>query len=114
MEVGASYAAPPSAVKAACSSDGPVVPRADAPSPDVMLMSFDSSSVTYRGALDRDYERTKRRGISANIDYYVFRRRGIEIPFPIQVQYESPPPAVDPPWAGRRGRRSPVSISSRP
>ena len=106
VEVGASYAAPPSAVKAAMLEAMAQSSRVlTAPSPDVMLMSFDSSSITYRGRFwIEDYERDEAvRDEVRTAIYYVFRRRGIEIPFPIQVQYESPPPAVDP--TVERGRR---------
>lgn len=90
VEVGASYLAPPNTVKAAmieAMRNSPVVLAE--PAADVILVSFDASAIMYRarfwiddfagGDHARDQVRTA--------IYYVFQRRDIEIPFPIQVQY---------------------------
>jgi CRP-like cAMP-binding protein len=60
------------------------------PPADVVLASFDSSAINYRVRfwID-DYERDEaaRDEVRTNI-FYAFARHGIEIPWPIQVQYE--------------------------
>lgn len=95
VEVGASYLAPPSQVKTTLLSAirhcSLVLP---APAPEVMLLSFDASSITYRAFFWIDnYERDEpaldqvRTAI-----YYAFQRHGIEIPYPIQVEYSLEPP----------------------
>jgi CRP-like cAMP-binding protein len=91
LDVGASYRNPPNEVKAAILevlAHEPAVLAA--PRADVLLVEFASSSITYRvrfwitdpaaDDLVRDRLRTA--------IYYMFARRSIEIPFPIQVQYE--------------------------
>ena len=90
VEVGASYLAAPNDVKAAMKEAMRhcAMVLAD-PAPDVLLQGFDGSAITYRArfwigdfALDdlaRDQVRTA--------IYYAFQRHGIEIPWPIQVEY---------------------------
>ena len=91
VEVGASYLASPGAVKSAIAEALANSLRAlKTPPPDVVLASFDSSAITYRVRfwID-DYERDEaaRDEVRTNV-YYAFTRHGIEIPWPIQVQYE--------------------------
>ncbi len=91
VEVGASYLASPGAVKSAIGEALGNSSRAlKTPAPDVVLASFDSSAINYRVRfwID-DYERDEaaRDEVRTNI-YYAFARHGIEIPWPIQVQYE--------------------------
>ncbi len=91
VEVGASYLASPGVVKSAIGealANSPLVLKT--PSPDVVLASFDSSAINYRVRFwIEDYERDEaaRDEVRTNI-YYAFARHGIEIPWPIQVQYE--------------------------
>lgn len=91
VEVGASYLASPGAVKAAINEAIANSSRAlKTPAPDVILASFDSSAINYRVRFwIEDYERDEvaRDEVRTNI-YYAFARHGIEIPWPIQVQYE--------------------------
>src|SRR3982751_3333080 len=90
VEVGASYEAAPASVKAAILEALGNSPRALlAPPPDVMLVRFDSSSITYRTRFwIEDYERDEAaRDQVRTAIYYAFARHGIEIPFPIQVEY---------------------------
>ena len=92
VEVGAAYEHPPSAVKAAIHEaldHEPLVLRV--PKPHVVLAAFADSAITYRAhfwverlTLDEEATNRVRTGI-----YYSFRRQGISIPFPIQVQYEA-------------------------
>ena len=90
VEVGASYMAPPNKVKAAmmealrhCSR---VLP---APAPDVVLVAFDASAITYRARFwidDFAADEVSRDEVRTAI-YYAFQRHDIEIPWPIQVEY---------------------------
>jgi CRP-like cAMP-binding protein len=90
VEVGASYLRQPNEVKAAIHdgiSHAPLVLRE--PPPEVLLVGFDSSAITYRArvwttAYDRD--EAVRDQVRTAI-YYAFRRHEIEIPWPIQVEY---------------------------
>jgi small-conductance mechanosensitive channel/CRP-like cAMP-binding protein len=96
VDVGAEYHVPPNEVRDAIMA---VLAQAkhvlETPEPEVLLYDFGSSAITYRTRfwimdfnLDEAARDSVRRGI-----YYEFKRRGIEIPWPIQVQYtraESP------------------------
>ena len=90
VEVGASYEAAPAQVKGAITEALGNSPRAlKAPAPDIMLVRFDSSSIAYRARFwIEDYERDEvARDEVRTAIYYAFARHGIEIPFPIQVEY---------------------------
>ena len=90
VEVGASYLVPPNKVKAAmmealrhCSS------VLGAPAPDVVLVAFDASAITYRARFwidDYAADEVSRDEVRTAI-YYAFQRHDIEIPWPIQVEY---------------------------
>lgn len=91
VEVGASYLVPPNEVKAAIMealrNSSWVL---ETPTPIVDLLSFDASAITYRARFwIADYERDEdaRDEVRTSI-YYAFQRKRIEIPWPIQVQYE--------------------------
>jgi CRP-like cAMP-binding protein len=91
VEVGASYLAPPNAVKAAIAEALANAPRAlKAPAPDILLAGFADSAITYRARFwVEDYERDEAaRDEVRTAIFYSFQRHGIEIPWPIQVQYE--------------------------
>lgn len=90
VEVGASYLAAPNAVKAAMieamrNCSGVLA----APAPDVVLVSFDGSAITYRARfwIDDFAADDRARDQVRTAIYYAFQRREIEIPWPIQVQY---------------------------
>jgi small-conductance mechanosensitive channel/CRP-like cAMP-binding protein len=90
VEVGASYLSAPNMVKAAIREALANSPRALAtPPPDVVLSAFDSSAITYRARFwIEDYERDEAaRDQVRTAIYYSFARHGIEIPWPIQVEY---------------------------
>jgi small-conductance mechanosensitive channel len=91
VEVGASYQASPGMVKSAIGEALANSSRVlKTPAPDVVLAAFDSSAINYRVRFwIEDYERDEaaRDEVRTNI-YYAFARHGIEIPWPIQVQYE--------------------------
>ncbi len=91
VEVGASYLAPPNTVKAAIAEAIGNAPRAlKAPAPDILLVGFADSAITYRARFwVEDYEKDEAaRDEVRTAIYYAFQRYGIEIPWPIQVQYE--------------------------
>jgi small-conductance mechanosensitive channel len=98
VEVGASYLVAPSQVKAAmmealrhCSG------LLQSPAPEALLVAFDASAITYRARfwID-DYAADERtRDEVRTAIYYSFQRHGIEIPWPIQVEYRGKLPEVD-------------------
>ncbi|MEI6667766.1 MAG: cyclic nucleotide-binding domain-containing protein [Acidobacteriota bacterium] len=91
VDVGASYDAPPGEVRAAvfeAMNHSPMVLAA--PAPVVELVEFGASAVLYRAKFwVADYALVDPATSQVRTAiWYVFRRRAIEIPFPIQVQYE--------------------------
>ena len=91
VEVGASYLTPPNEVKAGILEAIANAPLAlQAPEPKVLVKSFGDSAINYTGYFwinNYGLEREARDQVRANI-WYTFRRRNIEIPWPIQIQYE--------------------------
>ena len=91
VEIGASYDVPPNEVKRAVHeaiANSPLVMRA--PEPQVIVTNFGASSIDYLAQFwieDYAVDRTARDQVRTNL-WYTFRRHNIEIPFPIQVQYE--------------------------
>jgi small-conductance mechanosensitive channel/CRP-like cAMP-binding protein len=90
VDVGASYGAPPTLVKdtiLAVLELEPLVLKT--PAPLVQLANFGSSSLDYRAKFWID-EQSQDEVIADRVRtgiYYAFARAGIEIPFPIQVEY---------------------------
>jgi small-conductance mechanosensitive channel/CRP-like cAMP-binding protein len=91
VTVGASYMVPPNQVKAAIMEALRHSSRVlTAPPPDVVLLSFDDSAITYKARFwidDYAADEASRDEVRTAI-YYSFQRHEIEIPWPIQVQYE--------------------------
>ena len=91
VEVGASYLVPPNKVKAALMEALRRSSRVlTAPAPDVLLIGFDASAITYRTRFwidDYAADEVSRDEVRTAI-YYAFQRHDIEIPWPIQIQYE--------------------------
>ncbi len=91
VEVGASYATPPNDVKRAVHeaiANAPLAMRT--PEPQVVVKAFGGSSIDYLALFwiqDYAIDRMARDQVRTNI-WYTFRRYNIEIPFPIQIQYE--------------------------
>ena len=89
LEVGASYDSPPNDVRAAILDairDEPLLAR-DRQS-DVMVQDFGAYAITYRvrvWSTDFSADQLVRDRVRTAI-YYTFRRRGITIPYPIQVE----------------------------
>jgi CRP-like cAMP-binding protein len=90
VEVGVSYLTPPNEAKAAILQAIVNAPLAlAAPPPNVLVRGFGSSSVDYVAyfwVADYGLEREARDQVRSNI-WYEFRRRNIEIPYPIQVEH---------------------------
>ena len=107
VEIGASYSVPPNDVKRAMQeamANSPLVMRA--PEPQVVIKGFGASSIDYLAQFwieDYAIDRTARDQVRTNL-WYTFRRHNIEIPYPIQIQYERDRRA-DPDRAARRQRR---------
>ena len=91
VDVGASYLSPPNDVKAAviaAVANAPLAIRA--PEPKVLVAGFGDSAINYTVYFwidDYGKEREARDQVRTNI-WYEFRRRNLEIPWPIQIQYE--------------------------
>jgi small-conductance mechanosensitive channel/CRP-like cAMP-binding protein len=90
VEVGVTYDALPNDVKAVIRDaikDEPLIAKSRAP--EVLIVDFAASAITYRIRVwttnFADDERLRDRIRSAV--YYAFRRRNIEIPYPIQVEF---------------------------
>ena len=100
VEVGASYDAPPNLVKRALREALDSAPLVlEQPPPDVLLHEFAASSITYRVRFwlaDFGRDSAARDQVRSNI-WYTFKRHGIEIPFPIQIQYEREETPARPP-----------------
>jgi small-conductance mechanosensitive channel/CRP-like cAMP-binding protein len=98
IDVGVSYDAAPNTVKAvvkAALANCPLVLKA--PSPDAMIRDFGDSAIIYRVRFwTEDFELDEEAADQVRSSlYYAFRRKGIEIPYPIQVEYSKEPPQVD-------------------
>jgi small-conductance mechanosensitive channel/CRP-like cAMP-binding protein len=90
VEVGATYDKPPNEVKAAMHeaiANAPLALRE--PRPVVLLTDFGASSITYQARFwVQDYGTdTLAMDQVRTAIYYSFKRQGIEIPYPIQVEY---------------------------
>ena len=91
VEIGASYNTPPNDVKRAMHealANSPLVMKA--PEPTVTIKGFGASAIDYIALFwieDYALDRAARDQVRTNL-WYTFRRRNIEIPYPIQVQYE--------------------------
>jgi CRP-like cAMP-binding protein len=94
IEIGASYDTPPNDVKAAIQEalrDEPIILRDRVP--EVLLVDFGPSAIVYRVRVwTNDFSADERIGdrVRTHI-YYAFRRLGIVIPYPMQVQIEHVP-----------------------
>lgn len=101
VDVGVSYLTPPNEVKAAIAEAIDHVPLAlGTPPADVLILEFASSAITYRArCFVLDFERADLvQDQLRSAIWYTFQRRGLDIPYPIQVEYSSETvPAVTPP-----------------
>lgn len=91
VDVGASYDVPPNRVKAVIAeavADAPLVLAS--PAPEVALADFAASSITYRvkfWVADYGMDDPARDQVRCCV-YYALRRAGIEIPYPMQVNFK--------------------------
>ena len=104
VEVGASYEDAPNTVREVmlgAMRREPLVLKI--PAPHVHLVEFAGSSVNYRAYfwIERLPQDEEARDRVRTAIYYAFKRHGISIPFPIQVQYNAETPASGPSDADR-------------
>lgn len=99
VEVGATYMVPPNDVREAILT---AVRGAkfvlESPAPDVLLTDFGASAITYRTRFwvdDFSKDDLAQDAVRTRI-YYEFRRRNIEIPWPIQIEYSRDEVVPDP------------------
>ena len=90
VEVGISYDAPPNKVKAVmleAMRQSPLV--LDDPKPDVLLVDFAASSINYRARFwVNDFRQDDEAADQVRSAlFYALKRNGLEIPYPIQVEY---------------------------
>jgi small-conductance mechanosensitive channel/CRP-like cAMP-binding protein len=96
VDVGAGYETPPNEVKrviAHALRGEPLILASR--EPEILIVDFASSAVSYRVRVwttDFAADMRVRDRVRSHI-YYAFRRRGINIPYPIQVQIEQAPAA---------------------
>jgi small-conductance mechanosensitive channel/CRP-like cAMP-binding protein len=98
LDVGASYLSTPADVRAGIAEALHQVPRVlQTPPSDALLHSFDGSAITYRVRFwiaDYEFDDEAKDEVRTAI-FYAFARRGIEIPWPIEVGYEREWPEPD-------------------
>jgi CRP-like cAMP-binding protein len=91
VEIPASAATPPTDVKKAIHealANSPLVMKA--PAPTIVINAFGASSVDYLAQFwieDYAFDRSAKDQVRTNV-WYTLRRHNIEIPYPIQIQYE--------------------------
>ncbi len=114
IEVGASYLVPPNSVTDAILTALARVPRVlRQPAADTVIADFGASAIVYRARFwidDFEQDETIRHEVRTAI-YYEFNRRGIEIPWPIQIQYDR---FEVPPDPAQRRRELAASIATVP
>lgn len=109
VEVGATYDVAPNDVRQgllAAVAQSKVVRTL--PAPDVLVTDFAGSAITYRVRFwtdDFSLEEEARAEIRSLI-YYELKRRKIEIPWPIQIEYSREEPPVDSPERRERFKQS--------
>jgi len=113
LEVGADYGVPPNDVRDALLSAARTANFVLAsPAPDVILADFGASAIVYRVRFwVQDFSRddTAKDAVRTRV-YYEFRRRGIEIPWPIQIQYERHEASPDSPRNRERATRAIAAV----
>ena len=99
VDIGVSYDALPNDVKAvirAAIEDEPLISKSR--EPEILIVDFAASSINYRIRVwTTDFAADERlRDRIRSAVYYAFRRRNIEIPYPMQVQYNRLETAPEP------------------
>ena len=90
VDVGVSYNTPPNQVKVVLAGAMANVPLAMAsPAPDVLLVDFGNSAILYRvRCFVQDMERASlAQDQMRTAIWYALQRHGLEIPYPIQIEY---------------------------
>ena len=109
VEVGATYDVPPNEVRQALlAAIAQSRSARTVPAPDVLVADFAGSAITYRVRFwtdDFSLEEEARAELRALI-YYELKRRKIEIPWPIQIEYSREEPPVDSPERRERFKQS--------
>jgi small-conductance mechanosensitive channel len=98
VEVGTGYQVPPNVVREAIFAALARCPRVlDMPKADVLLVDFGASALVFRARFwITDFEADERaRDEVRTAIYYEFHRRDIEIPWPIQIEYQREDPVKD-------------------
>ena len=113
IEVGATYDVTPNIVRAAmlAAADG-TDHVLDSPKPDVILVDFGASAIVYRIRFwidDFSRDDLLKDAVRTRI-YYEFKRRSIEIPWPIQIQYDRKEMVADPVQQSARFARAVASV----
>lgn len=113
IEVGADYRTPPNEVREAmlAAMRQARYVLADPPS-EVLLWDFGASAIVYRARfwIDDFSQDGRAKDAVRTAVYYEFRRRGIEIPWPIQVEYKRQDVPVDSPARRDRFARAIASV----
>jgi small-conductance mechanosensitive channel/CRP-like cAMP-binding protein len=107
VDVGAAYQTPPNDVRDALIAAMRGVPLVlVSPPPDVILREFAGSAITYRVRFwVSDFSKDDEAMHAARTAiYYEFRRRNIEIPWPIQIEYSREESPIDTPERRERFR----------
>ncbi|HYN10198.1 MAG TPA: mechanosensitive ion channel family protein [Vicinamibacterales bacterium] len=109
VEVGATYDVAPNDVRAGLLA---AVAQArsvrTSPAPEVLVLDFAGSAITYRVRfwIDDFSRDDEARGEVRTLIYYELRRRKIEIPWPIQIEYSREEPPADPPERRQRFKQA--------
>jgi small-conductance mechanosensitive channel len=113
VEVGAAYGAAPNDVREALME---ALWQAkyvlSEPPPDVLLVNFGDSAIQYRARFwidDFSKDDLAQDAVRTRI-YYEFKRRNIEIPWPIQIQYDRVEPPADTPERRERFAKQVASV----
>jgi small-conductance mechanosensitive channel len=109
VDVGATYDVAPNEARAAllaALAQSRFVSRS--PAPDVLVADFAASAITYRVRfwIDDFSRDDEARDEVRTLIYYELRRRKIEIPWPIQIEYSREEPPADPPERRERFKQS--------
>lgn len=90
IEVGADYRTPPNDVRdAMMTAMRQAKPVLASPPPDTLLSEFGASAIVYQARfwIDDFSQDARAKDAVRTAAYYEFRRRGIDIPWPIQIEY---------------------------
>jgi CRP-like cAMP-binding protein len=98
VDVGASYEVPPNVVKAVIREALHGAPELLDREPEVLIVEFGNSSIVYRVRFwVGDFEADDRaRDVVRSLIYYAFKRSGITIPYPIQIEMSAEEGGVSP------------------